>query len=69
MAQNIQSDEKQGPTNTKTTLPSNAIIKIEEEIKSFPDKEKLKEFLSPNQYYMKYYKVFFKKKIKIWPIK
>ena len=42
---NIQDDEKQGPT-TKATLPSKAVIAIKGEIRSFPDKKKLKEFVN-----------------------
>ena len=41
----IFSDEKQGPT-TKTTFPARLSFKIEGEIKSFPDKKKLKEFVT-----------------------
>ena len=43
MARNIQSHE-QGPI-AKIALSSKATIKIEEQIKSFPDKKKLKEFI------------------------
>ena len=41
---NIQSHQKQGP-RAKIAVPSKAIIKIEGQIKSFPDKKKLKEFI------------------------
>ena len=47
MARNIQSHEKQGPT-TKNTLPSKAIVSfriIEGQIKNFPEKKKLEEFI------------------------
>ena len=43
MARTIQSDEKQRPT-TKITLPSKG-IRIEAQIKSFPDKKILKEVI------------------------
>ena len=45
MAWNIQSDKKQGLT-TKATLPRRLLFKIEGEIKNFPDKKKLKEFVN-----------------------
>ena len=43
MAKNIQSHEKQGPT-TKIALSSNIPFRIKGQIKSFPDKNKIKEF-------------------------
>ena len=42
---NIQDDEKQVHT-TKATLASNDWFKIEGEIRSFPHKKKLKEFVN-----------------------
>ena len=45
MAKNIPSTENQRPA-TKTTLPSRLSIKIEGQIKSFPDKISLKEYTS-----------------------
>ena len=44
MARNSQSNEKQGPT-TKINLSSKAIVWMEGQIKSFSDKEKLREFI------------------------
>ena len=44
MARNIQSNVKRGPT-AKTALPAKLSFRIEEQIKSFPDKKKLKEFI------------------------
>ena len=44
MARNIQSDEKQRPT-AKIALPSKICFRIKGQIKSFPNKEKLKEFI------------------------
>ena len=44
MARNIQSNETQGPT-AKIALPSKAIIRIKSQIKRFPGKKKLKEFI------------------------
>ena len=44
MARSIQSHEKWGPT-AKIALPSKAIIRIKSQIKSFPEKVKLKEFI------------------------
>ena len=44
MARNIQCHEKQGPT-AKIALPSKVSFGIEGQIKSVPDKKKLKEFI------------------------
>ena len=44
LARSIQSDEKQGPV-TKITLSSTLSFRLEGQIKSFPDKVKLKEFV------------------------
>ena len=44
MARNIQSHEKQGPT-AKIALPSEICFRIKAQIKSFPGKKKLKEFI------------------------
>ena len=44
MARNIQSHEKQGAT-AKIALPSKATIRIKGQIRSFPDKKKVKEFI------------------------
>ena len=44
MAVNIQRHEKQGPT-AKIALPTKLSFRIEGQIKSFPDKKKLKEFI------------------------
>ena len=46
MARNIQSHEKQGPT-AKIALPAKTSFRIEGQIKSFPDKKELKEFIIP----------------------
>ena len=43
LARNIQSHEKQGPT-AKIALPAK-IFRIEGQMKIFPDKKKLKEFI------------------------
>ena len=45
MARNIQSHKKQGPT-VKIALPSKAVTRVKGLIKSFPDKKKLKEFIT-----------------------
>ena len=45
MPWNIQSHEKHKPT-TKTTLPARLSFITEGEIKSFPEKKKLKEFVT-----------------------
>ena len=52
MARNIQNDEKQRPT-TKITLPIKLSFRIKGQIRSFPDKKKLKEFIINKQYYIK----------------
>ena len=44
MARNNQSHEKQEPT-AKIALPTKLSFRIEGQIKCFPDKEKLKEFI------------------------
>ena len=43
MAGYIESDEREKPT-TKNTLPSKTLLRFDGEIKSFPDKQKLREF-------------------------
>ena len=45
MTKNIPSNENQRPA-TNTTLPSKTLIKIEGQIRSFPDKRSLKEYTS-----------------------
>ena len=45
LEKNIPSNENQRPA-TNTTLPSNTLIKIEGQIRSFPDKRSLKEYTS-----------------------
>ena len=45
MAKNIPNNENQKPA-TKTTYPARLSIKIEEKIKSFPDKTSIKEYTS-----------------------
>ena len=44
LARNIQSHEKQGPI-VRIALPTKISFRIEGQIKSFPDKKKLKEFI------------------------
>ena len=44
LARNIKIHEKWGPT-AKIALPSKAIIRIKSQIKRFPGKKKLKEFI------------------------
>ena len=44
MARNIQSHEKPGPT-AKLLYPAKISFRIKEQIKSFPDKKNLKEFI------------------------
>ena len=44
MARNIQSHEKPGPT-AKIALPEKILFTIIGQIKSFPEKKKLKEFI------------------------
>ena len=51
-AGNIPSPGKQRPT-AEIGLPSKAIIRINGQIKSFPDKKTPKEFIIPNHYYTK----------------
>ena len=48
MAKNIPSKENQRPA-TKTTFPARLSIKIEGQIKSFPDKRSLKEYIHFHQ--------------------
>ena len=45
MARNIQSHEKPGPT-AKIALPEKILFTIIGQIKSFPEKKKLKEFIT-----------------------
>ena len=45
MARNIQSDEKQGP-RIRILYPAKLSFIIKGVIKSFPDKKKLKEFIT-----------------------
>ena len=45
MTQNILTNENQRPA-TKTTVAARLSIKIEGQIKSFPDKRRLKEYTS-----------------------
>ena len=45
-AQNIPNAEKQGPA-TKLLYPARLSIKMEGEVKSFPDIRRLKEYTSP----------------------
>ena len=44
LARNIQSHEKQGPT-ANIALPRKISFRIEGQVKSFPDKKKLKLFI------------------------
>ena len=44
MTRNIPSDEEQGPTNQD--YPAKLSFRIEGYIKSFPDKKKLKDFIT-----------------------
>ena len=46
MVKNTQAEEKQGPIQPRLIYPARLSFKIEEEIKSFPDKRKLKEFVT-----------------------
>ena len=65
MAINIQSDEKQRPT-PKITLLSKAKFRIKEQIKSFPDEKKLKEFITTKLLLYEILKgLFFKREKKI----
>ena len=45
MARNIQSDEKQGP-KARLLYPVKLSFRIKRQIKSFPDENKLKEFIT-----------------------
>ena len=45
LPRSIQSDKKQGLT-TKIALPAKLSLRIEGQLKSFPDKKMLKEFIT-----------------------
>ena len=52
----------QGELQSRLLYPARLSFKIEREIKSFQDKNKLKELITPNQYSKKCCRVFFKNK-------
>ena len=58
---NFPSIENQRPA-TKATLPARLSIKIEGQIKSFPDKRSLKDTAPPNQLCKRCYRDCFKEK-------
>ena len=64
MARNIQSHEKPGPT-AKIALPEKILFTIIGQIKSFPEKKKLKEFIITKPLLYEMLRELFKKKKKI----
>ena len=70
LERSIQSHKRQGPTS-KITLSSKAIIRMEGQIKCFPDKVKLKEFTISKALLYEMLKGFIlrKRRSKLWTVK